>query len=148
MLLFITDKIYQKQYLVFGHKEAYFAKEHSYSKCSEDDIIKMLEFLVNTIFVVFVGNVFQQTVYSNGIKLCSSSSRHIFLLIWSRIYTVFFLNGEETVGKYEFARGTSLASVNRSAEQRNRPRTASRLTRFVCLALRFNPKTHLFLKCV
>ena len=39
-------------------------KEHSDSKSkySEDDIIKMLEFLVDNIFVVFAGKVFQQTV--------------------------------------------------------------------------------------
>ena len=38
--------------------------EYSYSrnKYSEDDIIKMLEFLVDNIFVVFAGKVFQQTV--------------------------------------------------------------------------------------
>ena len=36
--------------------------------------------------------------YSNGNKLCPSFSRHISLLIWSRIYTVFALNREETVG--------------------------------------------------
>ena len=39
-------------------------KEHSDSKSkySEDDIIKMLEFLDDNIFVVFAGTVFQQTV--------------------------------------------------------------------------------------
>ena len=49
-------------YLIFGHEEAYFVKEHSDSqnKYSEDDIIKMLEFLVDNIFVVFAGKVFQQ----------------------------------------------------------------------------------------
>ena len=38
-------------------------KEHSDSKhkYSEDDIIKMLEFLVDNIFVVFAEKVFQQT---------------------------------------------------------------------------------------
>ena len=41
--------------------------------------------------------------------------------------------------------------MNRSAEQTNRPRTASRFTRFVCPALRFIPpwtqkKRHSFLK--
>ena len=52
------------KYLVLGHQETYFVKEHSdsYSKYSEDDIIKMLEFLVDNIFVVFAGKVFQQTV--------------------------------------------------------------------------------------
>ena len=52
------------KYLVLGHEEIYFVKEHSDSKnkYSEDDNIKMLEFLVDNIFVVFAGKVFQQTV--------------------------------------------------------------------------------------
>ena len=53
------------KYLVLGHDETYFVKEHSDSKTSmysEDDIIKMLEFLIDNIFVVFAGKVFQQTV--------------------------------------------------------------------------------------
>ena len=52
------------KYLVLGHEETYFVKEHSDSKSkySEDDIVKMLEFLVDNIFVVFAGKVFQQTV--------------------------------------------------------------------------------------
>ena len=89
------------KYLVLGHEESYFVKEHSDSKHkhSEDDIIKMLEFLVDNIFLVFAGKVFQQIVgIPMGTKLCPSSSRHISLLIWSRIYTVFALNREETVG--------------------------------------------------
>ena len=47
-----------------GHEEPYFVKEYSGSKnkYSEDDIIKMLEFLVDNIFVVFAGKVFQQIV--------------------------------------------------------------------------------------
>ena len=52
------------KYLVLGHEETYFVKEQSDSKnkYSEDDIIKMLEFLVDNIFLVFAGKVFQQTV--------------------------------------------------------------------------------------
>ena len=52
------------KYLVLGHEESYFVKEHSDSKhkYSEDDIIKMLEFLVDNIFVGFAGKVFQQIV--------------------------------------------------------------------------------------
>ena len=52
------------KYLVLGHEESYFVKEHSDSKLkySEDDIIKMLEFLVDNIFVVFAGKVLQQIV--------------------------------------------------------------------------------------
>ena len=52
------------KYLVLGHEETHFVKEHSDSKnkYSEDDIIKMIEFLADNIFVVFAGKVFQQTV--------------------------------------------------------------------------------------
>ena len=55
---------YSLEYLVLGHEESYFVKEHSDSKhkYSEDDNIKMLEFLVDNIFVVFAGKVFQQIV--------------------------------------------------------------------------------------
>ena len=56
------------KYLVQGNEEAYFVKMHSAyrSKYFEDDIIKMPEFLVDSISVVFVGKVFQQIVISNG----------------------------------------------------------------------------------
>ena len=42
----------------------YFVKEHSDSKnkYTEDDIVNMLEFLVDNIFVVFGGKVFPQIV--------------------------------------------------------------------------------------
>ena len=52
------------KYLVLGREGPYFVKEHSDSKnkYNEDDIIKMLEFLVDNIFVVFAGKVFQQIV--------------------------------------------------------------------------------------
>ena len=45
------------KYLVLGHEETYFVKEHSDSKnkYSENDIIQMLEFLLDNIFVVFAG---------------------------------------------------------------------------------------------
>ena len=47
------------KYLVLGHEESYSDSKHEYS---EDDIIKMLEFLIDNIFVVFAGKVFQQIV--------------------------------------------------------------------------------------
>ena len=51
-------------YLVLGREGPFFVKEHSDSKnkYTEDDIIIMLEFLVDNIFVVFGENVFQQIV--------------------------------------------------------------------------------------
>ena len=64
-ILFFQFQFFRRyKYLVLGHEETYFVKEHSDSKSkySEDDIIKMLEFLVDNIFVVFAGKVFQQTV--------------------------------------------------------------------------------------
>ena len=52
------------KYLVLGREGPYFVKEHSDSKnkYTEEDIIKMLEFLVDNIFVVFAGKVFKQIV--------------------------------------------------------------------------------------
>ena len=52
------------KYSVLGHEEAYFVKEHtdSKNKYSEDNIIKLLKFLVDNIFVIFAGKVFQQII--------------------------------------------------------------------------------------
>ena len=41
------------KYLVLGHEETCFVKEYSDSKNSEEDVIKMLEFLVENSFVFF-----------------------------------------------------------------------------------------------
>ena len=48
------------KFRVLGREGPYFVKEHSDSKnkYTEDDIINMLEFLVDSIFVVFGGRVF------------------------------------------------------------------------------------------
>ena len=83
-----------------GPEEAYFVKEHSDSKnkYSEDDIIKMLEFLVDNIFVVFAGKVFKQIV---GIPMetnCAPLLADIFLYSSEAEFIVFPLNREETVG--------------------------------------------------
>ena len=48
-------------YLVLGHEEAYFLKD-SKSKYPEYDIIKMLVFLVDNMFVVSSGKVFKKIV--------------------------------------------------------------------------------------
>ena len=52
------------KFLVLCREGPYFVKEHSDSKnkYTEDDIINMLEFLVDNMFVVFGGKVFQQIV--------------------------------------------------------------------------------------
>ena len=89
------------KYLVLGHEETYFVKEHSDSKnkYSEDDIIKMLEFLVDNIFVVFAGKVFQQTV---GILMgtnCAPLLADIFLYS----YEADFLQSLLSTGKKHLA---------------------------------------------
>ena len=69
------------------------AKEHSDSqnKCTEDDIIKMLEFLVDNIFVDFRGKVFQLIV---GIPMgtnCAPLLADIFLYSYEAEFIVFAL---------------------------------------------------------
>ena len=67
------NRKYKYRYLVSGNDKAYFVKEHSDSKnkFSEDDLIKMLGFLVDNIFLVFARNGLQQTV---GIPICANSA--------------------------------------------------------------------------
>jgi hypothetical protein len=52
------------KYLVLGRDRSYFVKHHSDSnkKFSETDTFNMLEFLIDNIFVMFGGRVFQYTV--------------------------------------------------------------------------------------
>ena len=51
-----------KTYLVLGRDKSYFVKGHSDStrNLSETDIIKTLEFLIDHIFAILGGRVFQQ----------------------------------------------------------------------------------------
>ena len=52
------------KYLVLGRDRSYFVKHHSDStkKFSQTDIFNMLEILIDNIFAMFCGRVFQQTV--------------------------------------------------------------------------------------
>ena len=80
--------------LVLGHDETYFVKEHSDSKneYSEDDMIKMLEFLVDTIFVMFAGNVFQQIVSIQMGTNCAPLLANIFLYSYEAEFIQFLLS--------------------------------------------------------
>ena len=85
--------------MILGHEETYFVKDHSKNKYSEDDIIKMLEFLVDNIFVVFAGKVFQQTV---GIPMgtnCALPLADIFLYS----YEAEFIQSLLSTGKKKLA---------------------------------------------
>jgi hypothetical protein len=70
-LFFIIDNCFfnknvkrKYSYLVISHQKQYFVKYHSDSthKYSEVEITKMLEFLIENIFVVVGSQVFQQSV--------------------------------------------------------------------------------------
>ena len=83
------------KFLVLGREGPYFVKEHSDSlnKYTEDDIIKMLEFLVRQHFRGLRGKGFPTDIrHSNGQNLCTSPSRHTSVLMRSGIHTVFALN--------------------------------------------------------
>ena len=59
---FISRKIWCSQNAKNQPKSTVEEHSDSKNKYSEDDIIKMLEFLVDNIFVVFAGKVFQQII--------------------------------------------------------------------------------------
>ena len=52
------------KYLVLGRDRSYFVRKHSDStkRFAGTDIINMLQFLIDNIFIIFGGRVFQQTV--------------------------------------------------------------------------------------
>ena len=52
------------QYVVIGYKDTYFVRDQSDApqKYSDADVIKMLEYLIDNIFVEFGGRIFQQTI--------------------------------------------------------------------------------------
>ena len=47
---------------MLGRDRSYIVKHYSNKKFSETDIFNMLEFLIDNIFAMFGGRVFQQTV--------------------------------------------------------------------------------------
>ena len=51
-------------YVVIGYKDSYVVRDHSDApqKYSDADVIKMLEYLIDNIFVEFGGRIFQQTI--------------------------------------------------------------------------------------
>ena len=87
------------KFLVLGHEGPYFVKEHSDSKnkYTEDEIVNMLEFLVDNIFVVFGGKVFQQII---GIPIstnCAPLLADIFLYSYEAEFIVFAFNWKEKI---------------------------------------------------
>ena len=78
------------KYLVQGRDKSYFVKQRSDSTktFSETDIIKMLEFLIDNIFVMFGGRVFRPIV---GIPIDANCALFIDLFLYS--YEADFIQG-------------------------------------------------------
>ena len=66
------------KYLVLGRDRFYYHSD-SIKKFSETDIINMLEFLIDNIFVIFGGRVFQQTVDMPRGSSCVTLLAELFL---------------------------------------------------------------------
>ena len=88
-------------FFILGCEGPYFVKDQSdlKNKYTEDNIINMLDFLVDNIFVVFGGKVFQQKV---GIPMgtnCAPLLADIFMYLYEAkfIPVVFVLGWNETV---------------------------------------------------
>ena len=63
-LLIKQNSNHRFQYNAIGYKDTYFIRDHSDipQKYSDADVIKMLEYLIDNIFVEFGGWIFQQTI--------------------------------------------------------------------------------------
>ena len=87
---------------MLGRDRSCFVKHHSDStkKISETDIMNMLEFLIDNIFVIFGGRVFQQTVGTPMGTNCASLLAD--LILYS--YEAYFIQGLLKKNKKKLAR--------------------------------------------
>ena len=72
------------QYVVIGYKDTYFVRDHSDvpQKYSDADVIKMLEYLIDNIFVEFGGRIFQQTISTPMGTNCAPLLANLFLYLY------------------------------------------------------------------
>ena len=110
------------QYIVIKHNNAYFVKEHSDAtqKYTEVDIINMLNFLIDNIFVEFGGCVFQQTV---GIPMgtnCAPLLADLFLYFYEAEFIKNIVKHKrcnKTSFNYTFRYIDELLSINNKTHQ-------------------------------
>jgi hypothetical protein len=96
---------------VLGRDRSYFVKHHSDStkKFSETDIFNMLEFLIDNIFAMFGGRVFQQTV---GIPMGTNCVLLADLFLYS--YEADFIQGLARSFDFTFHYVDDVLSLNNS----------------------------------
>ena len=63
---FTRIEIVASSMCVFGYADTYFVQGHSAAHKSDADAVKMLEYIIDNIFLEFGGRIFQQT---NGISM-------------------------------------------------------------------------------
>ena len=103
-------------YLVLGREGPYFVGQHfdSKSKITEEVIFRMLEFLVDNIFVVFAGNVFQQII---GIPMgtnCAPLLADIFLYSYEAkfIQSLLSTGRKQLASQFNFTYRYIVLSIN------------------------------------
>ena len=81
MCFFYKNGNHRFQYVVIGYKDTYFVRDHSdaLQKYSHADVIKMLEYLIDNIFVKFGGRIFQQTIGIPMSTYCAQLLADLFL---------------------------------------------------------------------
>ena len=89
------------QYVVIGYKDTYFVRDHSDApqKYSDADVIKMLEYLIDNIFVEIGGRIFQQTI---GIPM-GTDCAPLFADLFLYSYEAEFVQSLLTAGKKHLA---------------------------------------------
>jgi hypothetical protein len=80
---------------VLGRDIYYFIKQRSTKKFSETDIIKMLEYLIDNIGVIFGERVFQQTVGMHMGTNCAPLLADLFLYLYEADFIHWLLKKNE-----------------------------------------------------
>ena len=89
------------QYVVIGYKMTYFVRDHSDTaqKYTDADVIKMLEYLIDNIFVEFCGRIFQETI---GIPI-GTNCEPLLADLFSYLYEAEFVQSLLKAGKKHLA---------------------------------------------
>ena len=89
------------QYVVIGYKMTHFVRDHSDTaqKYTDADVIKMLKYLIDNIFVEFGGRIFQETI---GIPI-GTNCEPLLADLFSYLYEAEFVHSLLKAGKKHLA---------------------------------------------